>query len=359
MPAPRRAARKLLYRAFVCLVGIVAIGLLSNVAIATDEPIGLKIVWSAALPGIPRLCYDKTPAVLFMKYDVTRKSTSVFTRKLNRDEHLLGEFPGSPDMRSLSCSQDGRTIAALGGERSTLFLRRGTETALYRISGYWPFSNAGRYSFLAQDGNSITLPERPDLVSGPDLLHDMTIFPDKLSTVFFMDGYLYLDDKAGIHKLPAVDGGWAEHGQQFKKPGSFDASEIVRCGDHDVASLVGMDSSRYMVLGDGVRSQDWLERVGVRKLVRKYYQPFLISGDYGTCGFPLRDRARSHETVGLARIDTSGVQTFSFPYPELRLINDNVAFSKDGCLALIQGVWIGREALGNTHLLAVESPQCR
>lgn len=357
--APRRIVRKLLDRALACLVGIIMIGLLSNASIAGDAPIGLSIVWSASLPGIPRLCYDKTPAVIYTKYDLARKTTSIVKRELNGDEHIVGEFPGSPDVRSLSCSQDGQVIAALDVEGSTLFLMRGTETALYRLSHDWLFSNAGRYSFLAPDGGGITLPERPSLISGPDLLHDIKIFPDKRSTVFFMDGYLYLDDETGIHKFPAIDGGWAEQGRQFKRPAGFDASEIVRCGDHDVASLVGTESSRYLVLDDVRGRKEWLEQVGVRQIFRKYNAPFLISCGYGTCGFPLLDHARWHATIGLARLDVNGVQTFSLPYPEIRLINDNVSFSKDGCLVLLQGFWSGQQGKENTHLLAAQSQNCQ
>jgi hypothetical protein len=85
----------------------------------------------------------------------------------------------------------------------------------------------------------------------------------------------------------------------------------------------------------------------------------LISGGYGTCGFPLIDHARSSATVGLARLDTNGVQTFSLPYPEIRLINDDVSFSKDGCFVLLQGFWSAPGESGNTHLLGVQSQHCQ
>jgi hypothetical protein len=351
--------RKLLDRAFPFLIGIVVIGSLSSPSIATDAPIALKIVWSASLPNIPRLCYDKMPAVIYMKYDLARKMTSVSKRELDGSERVIGEFPGSPDPRSLSCSQDGQTIAALDTERSILFLMRGTEKAVYRFSRHWSFSNVGYYSFLAPDGKSITLPETPALVSGADLLRDIKIFPNTPSDVFFMQGYMYLDGDKGIQKYLAADDGWREIGKPFKRPAGFDATEIVRCGDHDVASLVGTESSRYMVLDDAPRRQDWLEQVGVRKLFRKYNVPFLIGGGFGACGFPLLDHAQWHTTVGLARLDANGVQTFSLPYPRLGLGDYGVSFSKDGCYVLLDGTWSAHEAPGHTHLLTVQSQQCR
>jgi hypothetical protein len=74
-----------------------------------------------------------------------------------------------------------------------------------------------------------------------------------------------------------------------------------------------------MVLGDRSNSQDWLARLDVRKLFRKCNEPFLISGNYGSCAFPLPDHRRWHSTLGIARIDRAGVRTFSLPYPESRL----------------------------------------
>jgi hypothetical protein len=73
----------------------------------------------------------------------------------------------------------------------------------------------------------------------------------------------------------------------------------------------------------------------------------------------LRDHARWHATIGLARLDTNGVQTFSLPYPEIRLINDDVSFGKDGCVVLIQGFWSTQQGDDNTHLLAVQSQHCQ
>ncbi|WP_139024677.1 hypothetical protein [Bradyrhizobium sp. STM 3843] len=280
-------------------------------------------------------------------------------RELNGEERILGEFPGSPNERSLSCSQDGQTIAALDAQNSTLFLMRGAETALYRFSRFWAFSNVGRYSFLSPDGKSITLAETPSLISGANLLRDITIFPNGTSNVFFMNDYLYVDLQEGMQKYAAADGGWAERVAKFKRPTGFDASEIIRCGGHDVVSLVGSESSRYMVIADVPGSQDWLGQTGIRKLFRKHNTPVLISGGYGTCGFPLLDHKRWNATIGLASLDASGVQTYSLPYPEIRLINDDISFSKDGCFVLIQGFWLGQQGPDNTHLLAVQSQRCQ
>ena len=90
MKLSRFIARNYLDHRFACFTGIAMVGLVSNVSMAAETPLALSIVWSASLPGVPRLCYDKTPAVIYMKYDVARKTTSIMKRELNGDEHLLG-----------------------------------------------------------------------------------------------------------------------------------------------------------------------------------------------------------------------------------------------------------------------------
>ncbi|MGC2777662.1 MAG: hypothetical protein WA418_18705 [Bradyrhizobium sp.] len=338
---------------------ILLFGSLFNSSLAKNAPIGLSLVWSASLPGIPQLCYETEPVVVYMEYDSARKSTSIFKSTLRGEEHLLAEVPGNANARSLSCSQDGRTIAAYDSSQPMLFLLRDARLAMYRLSRYRPFARLGRYSLLAPHGRSITLPERPILVSGPDLMKDISVFPDERHNVFFMEGHVYVDDATVIQKYVHADDGWNKQGSGIELPKGFGSTEIVRCGDHEVASLVGVETSRYMALDDGSRAKDWLAQIGVRKLFRKYNEPFLISGDYGVCGFPLLDHQHWHTTIGIARINRAGVQTFSLPYPEFEIANDNLLFSKDGCYLLIQGTWPGGEVSGNTHLLAVQSPECK
>ena len=271
------------------LIGIVSVlGFLSSGAVAQQAAsTKLSLVWSSSLPGIPRFCSGAEPAVVYMEYDPARKSTSIFKSTLRGEEKLLAEVPGNADVRSLSCSQDGRTIVAYDSDPPMLFLLRDSQLATYRLSRYRPFARAGLYSFLSPDGQSIKLPEKPALASGPDLLVGISVFPDEGHNAFFMEGHVYVDGAITIQKYVPADGGWTKAGREIKLPKDFSATEIVRCGDHEVASLVGVETSRYMVLGERSSLQDWLTRVGVRKLFRKFNEPFLIAGDYGVCTFPL------------------------------------------------------------------------
>jgi hypothetical protein len=350
----RRVAVTILRSAPAYLAGLVVVALSSSASVANDVPIGLSTVWGFDHQGIARFCYDKTPAVIYPKYDVARKVTSILKRELNGEEHVVGEFPGSPDPRSLSCSQDGQTIVALGdGRQKSLFLSQGTRTSIYLFPGDWLFSNVGLYSLISPDGGSITLPEMPTLVAGPDLLKQMKVFPYAGHVIFFMEGYAYSDEGDKIYKYGYANGEWKVQ-QENKRPRNFGLSEVARCGDHDVATLVGVDSSRFAVLGEApVSKQDWLDRIGVRKLLRKYGDPIFITGSYGACAFPLRHRAVPLGAAnGLARFDANDLQLFSFPDREVGLGDDEVNFSKDGCYALIR-------ASPATRLLAVQSPRCQ
>jgi hypothetical protein len=143
------AATRLLRFSPACLAAVVVAALSWNSSVASDVPISLRLVWGFSHAGIARFCYDKTPAVIYPKYDVVRKMTSILKRELDGQERVVGEFPGSPDPRSLSCSQDGQTIVALGGDhRESLFIAKGTQTSVYLIPHFWVFSNVGLYSLI-------------------------------------------------------------------------------------------------------------------------------------------------------------------------------------------------------------------
>ena len=242
-------ATRLVERALLCLIGILAVGSAWSASAASDAPTQLRIVWSFDHDGIARLCQEQGPAVIYFKCDIAREVTSILKRELSGEERLIAQFPGSPDERSLSCSEDGRTIAALDTQREKLFLMQGANTALYRIPRYWAFSNVGIYSLLAPDGRSITLPEAPTLVAGVDLLRDMRILPNDSHSIFFVESHVYVDREDGIHTYLFVGGEWKEQGQRFKRPGGFRCQRDhqmrrSRRGFADRCRLVSCDGSR-------------------------------------------------------------------------------------------------------------------
>jgi hypothetical protein len=321
---------------------------------APNAPIPLRVVWSFAHDGLVRFCYDQSPAVIYFEYDRTRKVTSIRKKELNGDERVIAEFPGTRDEISLSCSQDGQTIAATGdAEQKSIFLMHGASTALYTVP-VWVLANVGDYSLLAPDGKTIRLPKGVTRVAGTDLLRDMKVFPEVEDAVFLMDDYAYVDGESSVHKYGYVEGDWKQL-REIKRSPDFGLREVVRCGSHDVASLVGDDSYSAMVLDEAFSlKQDWLARIGARNLFRKYEVPPRITGyDNGACTFPLlRRSSRQPTVVGLARMDANGLQLFSLPVSEVPLGDDHVYFNKDGCYALMD---VGQEI----QLLHAELPRCQ
>jgi len=127
----------------IVLVASLAIVLLSrSVSFADQTPLRMGEVWAFPHQGIARFCYEETPAVVYLKYDPARRITSVLKKELSGVEHVLGEFTGAPNQRSLSCSQDGRTLVALGiipeqNQRASLFVSSGSRASEYLFVRPW------------------------------------------------------------------------------------------------------------------------------------------------------------------------------------------------------------------------------
>jgi hypothetical protein len=352
------------------LVGVAMAAFSCHVSAADKTPTRLNIIWSFPHPGVVRFCYDKTPAVIYLTYDVTRKRTSILKRELDGAEEVLGDFPGAPDERSLSCSQDGQTIVARGilpedGQKASLFISIGGRKSLYLFRKFWPFSEPSLYSLISPDGKSITLPEIPNLAEGPDLLKEMRIFPSEVANVHFMDGYVYRDGKNSISKFGYADGEWKKQ-REVRRVSDFSLNEVDECGGHDVASFVGFDSSSFLVLDEDMPpAHDWLARIGVRKLLRIHGDPTVITGSFGACVFPLHDRSAPRRSVSeLVRFDANGAQIFSLPDREVVGSDDEIYFCKDGCHLLIH-VFVSKPEISQftvphqVQLLKVQSARCR
>jgi hypothetical protein len=199
-------ARFATWLAFSCWACVTA-PLWAGHALAADEPpLRLQTVWDLPHYGDARFCYEANPAIIFLRYDKTVNKTLIIKKELNGDERTIGEFPKNGDERSLSCSEDGKTVAVLGddvdGNDAELFIARDGQISRYRFSRYYPLAVIGVHSLLSTDGRSVALPEIPILVSGPDLLKEMRIFvsPDG-HNVFFEGGRAYLDQDKTIENM--------------------------------------------------------------------------------------------------------------------------------------------------------------
>jgi hypothetical protein len=50
---------------------------------------------------------------------------------------------------------------------------------------------------------------------------DISVFPDERHSVFFMEGYAYVDDAITIQQYVPADGGWTKAGHEIKLPKDF------------------------------------------------------------------------------------------------------------------------------------------
>ncbi len=335
-------SKRLARRVFACGVSFAAMILpFANLPVAKEAPATLSVVWSFPHQGVARFCYDRELAVAYFRYDIARKTTSIIKKEINGNESVIAEFPENPDEPSLSCSDDGQTIAALNGtlDGATLFLSKGQNSALYKFSDFYPTSFPGINSLLSQDGKSIALPELPQLVAGEDLLKRMRvfIFPKHMRDDFFVGDNLYIEAELSIKSLQFVGNEWKKQSERPVPP-PFGVNEIARCGERDVVSLQDdvAEKDVYTVLDDPAPpSRDWLAQIGVRKVLQTY-RDVAIYSRYGRCAFPLYVRTvRPWMASGLARFDAGGLSLFSFEQSVVPLSDQEVSFSKDGCYALV------------------------
>jgi hypothetical protein len=324
----------------------------------------LVTIWEFPHQGFARFCYDKDPAVIYFRYDRFQRMTSIIKKALNGAESSIGSFPGGPDERSLSCSDDGRTVAVLDGLKSILFVSKDKDRASYKFSKWYPYSVSGVNSLLSQDGESMNLPEMPALIDGPDVLNKMKVFiSDSTYRKFLSNESVFIDEGSKITESKYDGNTWIQK-NDIKKKNDFYINELTRCDNHYIASLGNDDGEiEFQDLSAPANGPDWLNDTGVRKIMRSYSDK-TIYGRYGICAFPLvAPDARMLKTEKLAGLDAAGLKTFSLAEPDIVLAWDEVSFSKDGCYALIRRFSEVREPIGFTlpqqvRLLGVQSEQC-
>lgn len=286
--------------------------------------------------GNIRFCYDRAPEIIYFRYDTPNDRTLVEARSIDGVARTVFEFPGVGDQRSLSCSVDGSTIAALSVPQDHLYIFKASQLSAYKIVHWRPYSVGGEFSLLSPDGSVISALDEPTLISGPDALAQMQFLKVQISQrVFFDGGYAYIDEDRTIDIYRYTDG-WNRL-RSITKPAGFDVRDIVRCGSHLVASLADDDNARFLAFDEqGTVSADWLSRIGFKALLRAFDDLVEIHGGYGRCAFPLSPkRDVRHLLSGIATFDDRGMLRFAIEGPPLALSQYAIRLSKDGCYALL------------------------
>ena len=197
--------------------------------------------------GNVRFCYDRAPEIIYFRYDRESDRTSVEARSIGSVARTVFEFPGMADPRSLSCSADGSTIAALSRPQDHLYIFQASQLSSYKIVHWQSYSVAGEYSLLSPDGSMISALDEPTLVSGPDALAHMRFLKAQLDErVFFEGAYAYIDEDNRTIDIYRYTDGWNRL-RSIAMPPGFCTREISRCGSQTLQpapSLRGFAATR-------------------------------------------------------------------------------------------------------------------
>ena len=305
-------------------------------ATAKDRPLSASAASTFDLQGKVRFCYDRDLEIIYFKNEVSGR-TVVEARSIDGHTRTIFELARPGDQRSLSCSSDGSTIAALDNAQDHLYIYRSSQISIYRFDRSLLDSAAGQYSLLSRDGASISVPGDPIHVSGPDVLKQMQFLKtERGEHAFFEGGSAYVDRSRHIDLYQYSGESWRKL-KSISKPSGFYVQEIARCGNHVVASLSDDSVFRFKALDEDLAERDdWLNRVGFRKLLKEFNNLMVVNGGYERCAFPLlRKRDVRKVLLGIVTFDDENIQRFAIKGSSLAMSDDEVRLSKDGCYALL------------------------
>jgi hypothetical protein len=311
------------------------VGSISHAAPEASGRREAKIVWSLDHQGLGKFCYDRNHEIIYFKYDQSTNTTSIRSATLDGNERVIARFTGPPDERSLSCSDDGATIAAFNADQTALYIVRSGRLSAYSFDRPLLYSVHGLHSLLGGNGNIIALPSMPHHFFGPDIIGDFTLFLHKYTEEsYIVNNTVYVSDENRIFAYDLIDQIWVKRNAATLSAG-FAANEISDCDGHIIVSSSNDEISKYYVLGrsDG----DLINKLGITKLLRTFSNPVRITGGYGHCVFPLISRADiiRRIIVAIAVVGRDNVEMVFIPPPTTSLGGEDIRLTKDGCYALL------------------------
>jgi hypothetical protein len=294
-----------------------------------------KIVWRLDHQGLAKFCYDRNPEIIYFWYDQSANTTSIRSSSLDGNEKVVARFTGPPDQRSLSCSDDGATIAAFNADKTAFYIVRSGRLSAYSFDRPLLYSVAGLHSILGGNGKIIALPSMPHHFYGPDIINDFTLFVQKdAEQAYIVNNTVYANDGNRKFAYDLIDQIWVKRNTATLSTG-FGVNEISECDGRIIVSSSNDEIVNYYVLGGPDR--DWINKVGITKLLRTFSNTVDITGGYGHCGFPLISRADIIRSiiVAVAVVGRDNVEIVSIPPPTTSLGGGEILLSKDDCYALL------------------------
>jgi hypothetical protein len=311
------------------------VGGISNAAPDASGRREAKIVWSLDHQGLGKFCYDRNPEIIYFKYDQSTNTTSMRSASLDGNKRVVARFTGPPDERSLSCSDDGATIAAFNADQTAIYIVRSGRLSAYAFDRPLLYSVHGLHSLLGGSGKIIALPSMPHHFYGPDIINDFTLFIQKdAETAYIVNNTVYANDGNHIFAYDLIDQTWVKRNAATLSTG-FGVNEISECDGHIIVSSSNDEIAKYYVLGPSDR--DWINKIGITKLLRTFSNAVDITGGYEHCSFPLISRADiiRHIVVAIAVVGRDNVEIFSIPPPVTSMSGNEIRLTKDGCYALL------------------------
>lgn len=288
------------------------------------------------------VCYSDLPALIFVR--PSKDISTIVLMRLDGTEQELLRIDGILAASSLSCSDDGLTIAVLreNPPRSVdLFLFRSGRLSQYRLDR-WPISPIrGKASLLSADAQSIALPARPILVSGPDVVAEMNLFVYADGNVFFVGSKLLHDRNATIEMFAKASAGWQLEASITKDRSKY-INEVGHCFGHMLAVVADERTERndlYDLSGGKLEKPDWVETVGFGNMIRSAGSIDAAISDFGRCALAItRPRANTDAGAPLRQfsiIDSNGLSAYRLVVKSaVTPSTHRIGLTKDGCHAI-------------------------
>lgn len=290
------------------------------------------------------LCYDQEPAFLFASTE-SDGPNSVRLFSLDGGQREIARITGKIVPSSLSCSDDGKVVAFVGGNAAkanlSLFIVRDGATSEYRLdrwSSKYPIE--GTHSLLSEDGQAIALPSSPVHVSGPDVLRNMKLFVYADGKTFFSGELLIHDQEELVEALSFQNGSWDRKFAIAKESGTF-IREAGRCADRTIALFAENESDKpgqiYDISSGRLEKPAWFSGSNFSKKTREHGSGITPGSNFNHCVYAVQRWASTHfDLQAVVVFDSAGVGFFVPKGPTVgnqgaTLAQHQISIAKDGC----------------------------
>jgi hypothetical protein len=294
------------------------------------------------------LCYDKDPAFVFASTSSSTTSSIKLILFDGRQEEIVSINGGIlPD--SLSCSDDGRTIAFVREKGSSqdfgLFIIKDGAISEYNFKNWadeYPIE--GTRSLLSEDGRGIALPGSPSHVSGPDIIRQMHLFVYENGKPFFVNDALLFDRGTTLESLSFDGSMWKRMFIVEKDPSLF-LEQAGLCFDRLIALASADEADKpgkiFDLTSGKFQKPDWPDASQVIARTKQLGNALVAGASYNRCFYVVEKWVTNHfDLKALAVIEHGSASVFIVPNDltgnreGTTLASRRIGITKDGCYVL-------------------------